>query len=53
MITSAEKFIKLRESEKQEEYFRASHEAATEEIWLNVIEHYPDYKVWVAPTRSS
>jgi hypothetical protein len=47
MITSATEFIRLRESDDLTEQKRASTEFAEMNIWLEVIERYPDFKVWV------
>jgi len=47
MITSATEFIRLRESDDLKEQNRASTEQAELNIWLEVIEKYPEYKVWV------
>lgn len=52
MITSAEEFIKLRLSEKMEEYHRAAHDAAPEEVWLNIIQKYPKMRKWVAHNKT-
>ena len=52
MITSAEEFVKLRKSEKLEEYCRAADESATEEVWLDVIQKYPDMRKWVAHNKT-
>ncbi len=52
MIESAEQFVKLRESDKEEEYYRAAHEAADEEVWLEVIRVYPHMRRWVAHNKT-
>jgi hypothetical protein len=52
MIQSAEEFYQLRISEKAEEYNRAAHEEATLEIWLEVIEKFPEMKEWVAHNKT-
>jgi hypothetical protein len=41
MIESAEEFITLRCSEEPELYTRAACDPAPEEVWLDVINHYP------------
>ena len=51
MIKSAEEFVRLRESDKQEEYFRAAHEEADVEVWHQVIAQFPDMKSWVAHNK--
>lgn len=48
MISSAKEFIALRELNDE----RASHDTADLKIWLEVIEHYPDYKIWVIHNKT-
>lgn len=48
MITTAEEFCRLRESEIPEEYGRAAHEDAPLEVWRLIIETKPEMRVWVA-----
>ncbi len=43
MIKSADEFIKLRNSNDQ----RATHDVADISVWHDVIDRYPEYKVWV------
>ncbi len=52
MITSAEEFVRLRSSEIMAEYLRAAHEAANVQVWLEVIEKYPEYHFWVAHNKT-
>ena len=52
MIESAEEFVRLRCSEQMEEYVRAAHEDAPLEVWLEVIERYPDMKPWVVHNKT-
>jgi hypothetical protein len=52
MIKSAEEFVFLRSSEEIDLYQRAANEPATEEIWLEVIEKYPDMRTWVAHNKT-
>jgi hypothetical protein len=52
MIESAEEFYRLRMSEKQEEYDQAYRDEAPEEVWLEVIERYPDMRYWVAANKT-
>ncbi len=52
MIGSAEEFVALRMSEDPEEYSRAAHEDATEEVWLDVISRFPDMRFWVAHNKT-
>lgn len=48
MITSANEFIQLRDSNDR----RAALDEASEEIWLEVILHYPEYRHWVAINKT-
>ncbi|MBT2557489.1 hypothetical protein J7E24_06805 [Hymenobacter sp. ISL-91] len=52
MITSAEGFIRLRTSELKEEQERASHDSASTSVWVDLIDNYPEYKVWVVHNKS-
>ncbi|PYY29784.1 Uncharacterized protein PIL02S_01984 [Paenibacillus illinoisensis] len=52
MIISAEEFVRLRESETQSEYLRAAWEKATLEVWVEVVEKYPDMRFWVAQNKT-
>jgi hypothetical protein len=52
MITSAEEFIRLWTSENPEEYLRAAHEPAPEEVWLTLIDNHPDMRVWVIRNKT-
>jgi hypothetical protein len=48
MIESADEFIQLRYSEDPKEYGRSANDAATESVWLDVIERFPEARKWVA-----
>jgi len=52
MIKSAEEFVRLRESDDMDEQDRASREEASMEVWLDVIERYPDMREWVAHNKT-
>jgi hypothetical protein len=52
MIKSAEEFVFFRSSEEINLYQRAAREPATEEIWLEVIQKYPDMRTWVAHNKT-
>jgi hypothetical protein len=52
VIDSAEEFIRLRTSELISEYQRAAHDAASDEVWLEVIERFPDFAPWVAHNKT-
>ncbi len=52
MISSAEEFVRLRQSEKQEEYSRSAQEEAPIDVWNAVIENYPDMAFWVAHNKT-
>lgn len=52
MITSAEEFIALRTSDDPELYLRAAHELAPDVVWLELIEHHPEMRFWVAYNKT-
>jgi hypothetical protein len=52
MIKNSAEFISLRSSEIPDEYNRAATEEAPLDVWMDIIENYPDMKVWVARNRS-
>jgi hypothetical protein len=52
MITSADEFIRLRHSADPAEYRRAAGESAPLQVWLDVIERYPESRVWVAHNKT-
>ena len=52
MIESADQFIYLRTSEDINLYQRAANEPATDEIWKEIIEKYPEMRVWVAYNKT-
>jgi len=52
VIKSAEEFVRLRNSEKQEEYSIAAEGEAPVSVWLDVIEKFPEMKVWVVHNRT-
>lgn len=52
VIESAEEFVRLRTSGDPAEYHRAAHEEATEDIWRDVIEQFPDMRFWVAQNKT-
>lgn len=52
MISTAEEFCRLRESENPEEYRRAAHEDAPIEIWREIIATRPDMRSWVAHNKT-
>jgi hypothetical protein len=52
MIHSAEEFVRLRRSELPEEYNRAGSEEAPVEVWLAVLEQFPDLREWVALNKA-
>ena len=51
-IESAEEFVRLRFSADADEYGRAAHESASTQVWRDVIEQYPDARVWVAQNKT-
>lgn len=52
VLESAEEFIRLRYSEDPDDYYRAAHEQASTEVWLDVIQGYPDARFWVAQNKT-
>lgn len=52
MISSAQEFLDLRHSEDPELYRRAANEPAPEEVWIELIEQYPDSRFWVAQNKT-
>jgi hypothetical protein len=52
VITSAEEFVRLRESEWPQDYNRAAREEAPLEVWLNIIDWYPAMRFWVAQNKT-
>ena len=52
MIASAEEFYRLRTSEIMQEYNRAAHNDAPLEVWLEVIEKFPEMRCWVAHNKT-
>lgn len=51
-IESAEEFVRLRSSEDMDEQHRASHEDASESVWLSVVRDHPDMRSWVAQNKT-
>ena len=52
MIETAEEFVRLRNSENQEDYSRAAHEEASVEVWKEIVISYPDMAFWVAQNKT-
>lgn len=52
MISSAEEFVELRTRLRREEYLRAAQESAPREIWIEVIQRFPDMRFWVAQNKT-
>jgi len=52
MIDSADEFRRLRTSEDHQEQRRAALEPTTEEIWIEVIERFPEMREWVAINKT-
>ena len=52
MIHSADEFVRLRFSDNPDDYRRAANEEATIEVWNDVINRYPDARVWVARNKT-
>jgi len=52
MITTAKEFIALNESDDPEEKYRATHDSASENVWLDVLDKYPDAAFWVIHNKT-
>jgi len=52
MIATAEEFVELRRSERQKEYSRAAQDDAPREVWLDIIQRFPDMRFWVAQNKT-
>lgn len=52
MILSPEEFVRLRRSESPADYRRAAEEEAPLEVWLSVIDQFPDMREWVAHNKT-
>lgn len=52
MIESAEEFVRLRTSRLRDEYLRAAEEEASINVWIDVIQRYPEMRSWVAHNKS-
>jgi hypothetical protein len=52
MINSSEEFVALRRSQDYRQYQRAAHDSAPEEVWIDVINNYPDMKEWVVHNKT-
>lgn len=51
-ILSADEFVRLRYSDDPEDYRRAAGESAPLAVWLEVVERYPDARMWVAHNKT-
>jgi len=52
MIESAEEFVRLRQSSIKEEYDKSANDNAELEVWIKVLENYPDFKEWVIHNKT-
>lgn len=52
MINTAEEFVQLRTSDSPQEYLRAASEHAHKAVWLDVINKFPEMKIWVAHNKT-
>jgi len=53
VIETAEEFVALRNSSDPDEYQRAAHESAADEVWFDVIDRFPDMRQWVAHNKTT
>jgi hypothetical protein len=52
MIKSADEFIRLKTSEVEEEYRRATNDTADISTWTEIIEKHSDFKQWVVHNKT-
>ena len=52
MIKNVDEFITLRQSDNMDEQYRASHDTADINVWLEVIKNYPNLKTWVIHNKT-
>jgi hypothetical protein len=52
MITSAEEFVTLRQSDNMADQHRASHDTADYAVWVDVINRYAEFKTWVIHNKT-
>lgn len=52
MIQTPAEFIQLRTSDEPADQARASHEEASEEVWLDIIDSHPEMRRWVAHNKT-
>lgn len=52
MLSSAEEFVKLRNSEDHSERLRAAHDSAPMHVWFDVLSKFPAMRGWVAHNKT-
>lgn len=52
MITSAEEFVNLRSSNDPQQQEQASRDSAGIDVWIDVINRFPDLKFWVVHNKT-
>ncbi|WP_343954330.1 hypothetical protein [Nonomuraea longicatena] len=52
MIETAEEFVRLRNSPDPREYRRAVMEEAPFQVWKEVVDRYPEERLWVAQNKT-
>lgn len=52
VISSADEFVRLRDSADPAEYGRAARDEAPLEVWWDVCARFPDYRFWVAQNKT-
>ena len=52
MIDTAQEFLDLRCSRKQEDYLRAASDYAPSHVWLEIITNHPEMRSWVAQNKT-
>lgn len=52
MIETADEFARLRNSDQIDEQTRATHDSADINVWLDVINKFPDLKTWIIHNKT-
>lgn len=52
VIKSAGEFVKLRTSEDPDDYHRAASEQAPLDVWWDVVDQFPEMRMWVAHNKT-
>jgi hypothetical protein len=52
MIRSAAEFVALRGSDDPDEYRRAAHDSAPDEVWMDLVTNHANMRVWVVHNKT-